>query len=86
MIIPFNSTAQTDLDMTIYKFKVTNIEGDIFDFNSLKGKKIMIVNTASRCGLTPQYKKLQALYDKYNDKNFVIIGFPANNFLFGIRP
>ena len=82
MIIPFNSTAQTDLDTTIYKFKVTNIEGDIFDFNSLKGKKIMIVNTASRCGLTPQYKKLQALYDKYNDKNFVIIGFPANNFLF----
>ena len=82
MIIPFNSTAQTDLDMTIYKFKVTNIEGDIFDFNSLKGKKIMIVNTASRCGLTPQYKKLQALYDKYNHKNFVIIGFPANNFLF----
>ena len=82
MIISFNSNAQVSEDMTIYKFKVTNLEGDIFDFNSLKGKKIMIVNTASRCGLTPQYKKLQALYEKYNDKNFVIIGFPANNFLF----
>ena len=82
MITSFNSIAQIDQDMTIYKFKVTNLEGDIFDFNSLKGKKIMIVNTASKCGLTPQYKKLQALYEKYNDKNFVIIGFPANNFLF----
>ena len=82
MITSFNSTAQLEQDMTIYKFKVTNLEGDTFDFNSLKGKKIMIVNTASKCGLTPQYKKLQALYEKYNDKNFVIIGFPANNFLF----
>ena len=82
MITSFNSTAQIDQEMTIYKFKVTNLEGDIFDFNSLKGKKIMIVNTASKCGLTPQYKKLQALYEKYIDKNFVIIGFPANNFLF----
>ena len=42
----------------------------------------MIVNTASKCGLTPQYKKLKTLYEKYIDKNFVIIGFPANNFLF----
>lgn len=82
MITSFNSTAQVDEEMTIYKFKVSNLEGDIFDFNSLKGKKIMIVNTASKCGLTPQYKKLQALYEKYSNKNFVIIGFPANNFLF----
>lgn len=82
MITSFSSTAQIDQEMTIYKFKVTNLEGDIFDFNTLKGKKIMIVNTASKCGLTPQYKKLQALYEKYIDKNFVIIGFPANNFLF----
>ena len=82
MITSFNSTAQIEQEMTIYKFKVTNLDGDIFDFNSLKGKKIMIVNTASKCGLTPQYKKLQALYEKYIGKNFVIIGFPANNFLF----
>ena len=42
----------------------------------------MVVNTASKCGLTPQYKKLQALYEKYENDNFIIIGFPANNFLF----
>ena len=82
MITSFNSIAQVNQDKTIYKYKATNIEGEEFDFNSLKGKKIMIVNTASKCGLTPQYKKLQALYEMYNDKNFVIIGFPANNFLF----
>lgn len=64
----------------IYQFKVTDLYGDEFDFSTLKGKKIMIVNTASECGLTPQYKDLQAIYEKYKDKNFVIVGFPANNF------
>lgn len=64
----------------IYGFKVKTIDGNEFDFSSLKGKKIMIVNTASECGLTPQYKQLQEVYDKYKDKNFTIIGFPANNF------
>jgi glutathione peroxidase len=54
--------------------------GKEFDFSSLKGKKILIVNTASECGLTPQYKDLEAIYSKYKDKNFVIVGFPANNF------
>lgn len=66
---------------TIYQFKVTDIEGKEFDFSTLKGKKIMIVNTASKCGLTPQYEKLEALYKSYKDKNFVIIGFPSNDFL-----
>lgn len=64
----------------IYQFKVKDLEGNNFDFASLKGKKILIVNTASKCGLTPQYKDLQAIYDQYKDKNFVIVGFPANNF------
>ncbi|MEN9302346.1 MAG: Glutathione peroxidase BsaA [Bacteroidota bacterium] len=66
---------------SIYQFKVKDIEGKTFDFSSLKGKKVMIVNTASKCGLTPQYEKLEALYKKYQNKNFVIIGFPANNFM-----
>jgi glutathione peroxidase len=66
---------------TIYQFKVTDIEGKEFDFATLKGKKIMIVNTASKCGLTPQYEKLEALYKTYKDKNFVIVGFPSNDFL-----
>ncbi|KIX21444.1 glutathione peroxidase [Flavobacterium sp. 316] len=64
----------------IYQFKVEDIEGNDFDFSALRGKKIMIVNTASKCGLTPQYKDLQSLYEKYSKDNFVIIGFPANNF------
>jgi len=82
MITSLSARSQNDIDKTIYQFKVSNLEGGDFDFNELKGKKIMIVNTASKCGLTPQYKKLQALYDKYGDKDFVIVGFPANNFLF----
>ena len=65
---------------TIYQFKVEDLSGKSFDFASLKGKKIMIVNTASKCGLTPQYKDLEAVYKEYKDKGLVIIGFPANNF------
>ncbi len=65
----------------IYQFKVKSLTGEDFDFASLKGKKVMIVNTASKCGLTPQYKDLQKLYETYKDSNFVIVGFPANNFL-----
>ena len=66
---------------TIYQFKVQDIDGKTFDFATLKGKKIMIVNTASKCGLTPQYEQLEALYDKYKNKNFIIVGFPANDFM-----
>lgn len=65
---------------SIYQFKVTDIRGNEFDFSTLRGKKIMIVNTASRCGLTPQYKSLQKLYTAYQSDNFVIVGFPSNNF------
>lgn len=64
----------------IYQFKVKDIEGSEFDFATLKGKKIMVVNTASECGLTPQYEQLQKIYSEFKDKNFVIVGFPANNF------
>ncbi len=64
----------------IYQFKVNDISGKEFDLASLKGKKVMIVNTASECGLTPQYEQLQALYDEFKGKNFVVIGFPANDF------
>ena len=65
---------------TIYQFKVEDLDGNAFDFSFLLGKKILVVNTASECGLTPQYEQLQAIYEKYKDKNFVIVGFPANNF------
>lgn len=82
MITTLNALGQKTADTTIYQFKVASLEGEDFDFSSLEGKKIMIVNTASKCGLTPQYKKLQALYEKYGKEDFVIVGFPANNFLF----
>ena len=68
-------------DQTIYQFEVEDITGKVFPLSNLQGKKVMIVNTASKCGLTPQYKELEALYQQYKDKDFVIIGFPANNFL-----
>ena len=60
-------------DQTIYQFEVEDITGKAFPLSSLQGKKVMIVNTASKCGLTPQYKELEALYQQYKDKDFVII-------------
>ncbi|WP_293871269.1 glutathione peroxidase [Flavobacterium sp.] len=75
-----NKMETPTLTETIYQFKVKDLYGKDFDFASLKGKKVLIVNTASECGLTPQYKDLESIYEKYKDKNFVIIGFPANNF------
>lgn len=65
---------------TLHEFKSKTLDGKEFNFADLKGKKILIVNTASECGYTPQYKDLQALYEKYSSKNFVIIGFPCNDF------
>jgi len=64
---------------TIYDFKVGSLNGGTIDFADFKGKKILIVNTASKCGFTPQYEDLEALYEKYKDR-LVIVGFPANNF------
>lgn len=63
-----------------YDFKVKTLEGEDFNLASLKGKKVMVVNTASKCGYTPQYKDLEELYKQYGGK-LIIIGFPANNFL-----
>ena len=65
--------------LTIYKFKVEALDGSKIDFKKYRGKKILIVNTASKCGNTPQYAQLEELYEKYKDK-LVIVGFPANNF------
>ncbi len=85
----FNSNAQMKIkssgdtgkkEVGFYDFKVKDIDGNEFSFKSLEGKKVLIVNTASKCGLTPQYEELEKLYKKFKDKNFVIIGFPANDF------
>jgi len=64
---------------SIYDFKVEALDGGIIDFSAFKGKKILIVNTASECGYTPQYEGLEKLYKTYKDK-LVVVGFPANNF------
>lgn len=66
---------------SIYQFSVQDIEGKTFDFSALAGKKIMVVNTASKCGLTPQYKQLEEVYEHYKNENFIIVGFPANDFM-----
>lgn len=65
---------------SIHQFKAKDIDGNEVDFSKFKGKKLLIVNTASECGFTPQYKDLEALYQKYKDKNFLIIAFPCNDF------
>ena len=75
--VPIPSTLATA--KSIYEFKVEALDGSIIDFATFKGKKILIVNTASECGFTKQYEGLEELYKKYQDK-LVIVGFPANNF------
>lgn len=66
---------------TFHDFSAKTISGEMLDLSSLKGKKVLVVNTASKCGLTPQYEDLEKLYKEYGGENFTIIGFPANNFM-----
>lgn len=66
--------------MKLYDFKINTINGESFDLSQLKGKKVMVVNTASECGLTPQYEQLQALFEDTSRDDFMIIGFPSNDF------
>ena len=76
LMLPIAGFSQTS---GFYDFKVKTLEGNDFDLSSLKGKKVMVVNVASKCGFTPQYKDLEEMYRKYEGE-MVIIGFPANNF------
>jgi glutathione peroxidase len=64
---------------SVYEFKLKTIDGENFSLAKYKGKKVLIVNTASKCGFTPQYAELQKLADQYKDR-VVVVGFPANNF------
>lgn len=73
-----NSTNSGDSEF--YTFAVNDLSGEKFSFEKLKGKRVLIVNTASECGFTPQYAQLQELYEEFGGEEFTIIGFPSNDF------
>ena len=78
----FNPTPTDPVNAaSIYDFTMKDIDGNDVKLDAYKGKVVMIVNTASRCGYTPQYEGLQKIYDQYKDRGFVVLGFPANNFM-----
>lgn len=68
------------MSATIYDFSTTSLEGQPVSFKDFQGKVMLIVNTASQCGMTPQYEGLQSLYNKYLDRGLVVFGFPCNQF------
>jgi len=80
-LIIFVLSSMAMAQKSFYDFRVKDINGQEFDFSTLKGKKVLIVNTASKCGYTPQYEDLEKLYNQYKSTGFVIIGFPANDFM-----
>lgn len=77
VLFSFNAMSQST---SFHDLQATTLDGDAFDFQSLKGKRVLIVNTASKCGFTSQYKDLEALHQKHGGENFVILGFPCNDF------
>lgn len=79
-LILFPSLFKGQPSSSIHQFTANTIEGNTLNFKDFKGKKLLIVNTASKCGLTPQFKELQNLFEKYKSQNFMIVGFPSNDF------
>ena len=80
IFLAFTSLFAKENTMSIYDINVKNIEGEEISLSKYKGKVLLIVNVASKCGFTSQYKDLEELYDKYKNKDFMILGFPSNQF------
>lgn len=82
LLISCNTTMAQPVhpNVDFYSLSATTIDGQVMDFSTLKGKRVLIVNTASKCGFTPQYRELQTLWDNAKDKDFVILAFPCNQF------
>ena len=80
-LLTASSITFAQIPNSIYGFEVKTIKGETKSLDAYKNKVILIVNTASKCGLTPQYEGLEALYQKYKDKGLVILGFPCNQFM-----
>lgn len=76
-----NSKPMDGKKKSLHEYVVEDINGEDFDFSKLKGKKVMVVNTASKCGLTPQYEALEKLYKTYGSEDFTIVAFPSNDFM-----
>ena len=81
ILLVWSSLKASAQQQHLYDFKMKTIDGELFDFSKLKGKKVLIVNTASKCGNTPQYDVLERLFKKYGPEKFMIVGFPANDFM-----
>jgi glutathione peroxidase len=80
-LVMISSVIMAQPGKTFYDFTVRTIDGQTISLSQFKGKKVLVVNTASKCGLTPQYEDLEKLYKQYGGEHFTIIGFPANNFM-----
>ena len=80
MLVALLGTTLMAAEKTVYDFTLNSIDGQATPISSYKGKVVLLVNVASRCGFTPQYSALEAVYEKYKDRGFVIVGIPANNF------
>src|SRR5271154_4586588 len=80
VIFALLGTSLMAADKTVYDFTLNSIDGQTTPLSKFKGKVVLLVNVASRCGFTPQYSALESIYEKYKDRGFVIVGIPANNF------